>query len=171
MKGFCLCTSLNYNCITFFCFVLFFLKKKKHSNIHIKKDCMSHFMLFTRPMFLYTFRNTACLVPPQQFHIDIFIPGSETVELSVAVFGVAFSPPSVTEVIGTTFDALRAIASFTLRVHLSSLFSLFPCLLKDHRQTHYRTSLTTGLELELTVVTFCSENITLFTTYATAWVQ
>lgn len=66
------------------------LKKKtpKHS---YQKDCMSHFMSY-HPYFVH-FKKHCMSVPPQQFQIDIFIPGSEIVELSVVVFGVVFSSP------------------------------------------------------------------------------
>lgn len=35
---------------------------------------MSHFMISFDPCFVH-FKNTACLVPPQQIQIDIIIPG------------------------------------------------------------------------------------------------
>lgn len=132
-EGVCLCTSLNYNCIT----VL-----KKHSNIHIKRTAWVISCYHTTHI-LYTLRNTACLVPPQQFQIDILIPGSEIVELSVAVFGVIFSSPKCNRskwyhIWCPTCGCLLYPLSSS---NLSSLLSSFPCLLKDHFacRTHWQT--------------------------------
>lgn len=83
---------------------------------------------------------TACLVPPQQFQIDIFIPGSVIVFCCLLTHLVTFSHhQSVTEVNCTTIDVLiRSVACFTSFFFpfffSSSNFSSFlsSCLLKDN---------------------------------------
>lgn len=99
-------------------------KKKQTLKHSYQKDCMSHFMISFDPYFVH-FKNTACLVPPQQFQIDIFIPGSETI--CCHIWCHFFYHQSVTEVNGTTSDALL--------LSILSLPDLSPplcsCLLKD----------------------------------------
>jgi len=135
-------------------------------------------MISYDPYFVHLKKHAACLVPPQQFQIDIFIPGSEIDQLSGVVFGVIFSSPKCKRIKWyhiwcTRFSCLLYILS--LSQFLS--FILISCLLKDHFASKPINKHTTvHLKSHDLNSSHCYYIVqwkynAIYNTYVTAWVQ